>query len=178
MSNPSFRKAPRDTLLFGPGNLYKYTFISAASTTSGTGNKPPAQVQSILNCVHAMQPRSMAIRLLFQEYLSFPPHFCPLLPPTSQWCSNYSNNVSSVQSMPALSSFSTDLALYITLTKLIKWRTVSLYTLFMKRTELLPARGCNSNYFRLHFTRQHNTNIEHETRQFTETLYPRYHTQK
>lgn len=66
--------------------------------------------------------------------------------------------------MPALSSFSTDLALYITLTKLIKWRTVSLYTLFMKRTELLPARGCNSNYFCLHFTQQHNTNIEHETR--------------
>lgn len=66
--------------------------------------------------------------------------------------------------MPALSSFSTDLALYLTLTKLIKWRTVSLYTPFMKRTELLPARGCNSNYFRLHFSQQNNTNIEQETR--------------
>lgn len=81
--------------------------------------------------------------------------------------------------MPALSSFSTDLALHITLTKLIKWRTVSRYSLFMKRTESLPAWGSNSSYFHLHFSQQNNTNIEQETRPNNkEVLYVCYHKKK
>lgn len=52
----------------------------------------------------------------------------PPLPPTSGGCSDYSDNASSIQPVPALPSFSTDLALHTALTKLIKRRAVSLHT--------------------------------------------------